>query len=159
MGTNYYFRKKIVDPKRIEALVDSLNDDFKALVAKYNKELQKVYSEMGIESFYDFDDDHSFFSPIDHSDYDIHVGKISCGWKPLMQTNEHFHSVETLTLWYEQHKDEYSFIDEYGKVISFEEYLVEIEERNNDNSLKDHEQTHGPIRGSDGYDWLNVEFG
>ena len=104
MGTNYYFRKKTIDPTRIETIVDSLNDEFKAMVVKYNEKLHGVFSEMGIDSLCEFDDYHTFVSPIDHSDYDIHVGKLSCGWKPLMQANEHFHSVATLTLWYEQKK-------------------------------------------------------
>ena len=158
MGTNYYFRKKTVDLKRIEALVDSLNDDFKTLVAKYNEKLHKVYSEMGIESLYDFDDDHTFFSPIDHSDYDIHVGKISYGWKPSMQANEHFDSIAALKQFYEQNKHEYNFINEYGEVVSFEDYIKEINELNNDGSLKDHKSLGGFCRCSDGYDWLHTEF-
>ena len=154
MGTNYYFRKKTVDPKRIETIVDSLNDDFKALVAKYNEKLHKVYSEMGIESFYDFDDDHTFFSPIGHSDYDIHVGKLSGGWKPLMQANKYFQSVEALKQWYEQNKDEYDFINEYDEINSLDEYIAEIARRNSDVERKDHPGIHR----ADGYDWEYTKF-
>ena len=154
MGTNYYFRKKTVDPSRIEAIVDSLNKDFKDLVAKYNEKLHEVFSEMGIDSLCEFDDYHTFISPIDHSDYDIHVGKLSCGWKPLMQANEHFHSVATLKQWYEQNKHEYNFINEYDEVVLFEDYIKGIARRNNDDSREGHEK----ITRSDGYDWSYTQF-
>ena len=119
MGTNYYFRKKTVDPRRIDALVDSLNDDFEALIAKYNRKLRKLLSEMEIDSSSEFRDRHSFISPVGYEEYDIHVGKLSGDWKPLMQASEHFNSVATLIEWYEKNKDEYNFIDECDEVNGF----------------------------------------
>ena len=157
MGTNYYFRKKTIDPKRIEAIVDSLNNDFKDLVTKYNEKLHEVFSEMGIDNLCEFDDYHTFISPVGHSDYDIHVGKLSCGWKPLMQATEYFHSVETLKQWYEENKSDYNFINEYDEVASFEDYIEEIARRNSDDSLKGHEEFHQVTR-SDSYDWTYTQF-
>ena len=154
MGTNYYFRKKTVDPRRIDALVDSLNDDFEALITKYNRKLRKLLSEMEIDSSSEFNERHSFISPIGYEEYDIHVGKLSGGWKPLMQASEHFNSVATLIEWYEKNKDEYNFIDECDEVKSFEEYIAEIAKRNSDDERKDHPG----IRGTDGYDWEYRRF-
>lgn len=154
MGTNYYFRKKSVDPAHFDAITDSLNAEHKALIAKYNEKLHDAFSEMGIESFDEFDDSRFFVSPFSHSDCDIHVGKISAGWKPSMQVNKHFHSIATLKQFYEQNKHEYNFINEYGEVVSFENYLQEIKELNSDDSRKAHSNAHG----ADGYDWLRTEF-
>ena len=50
MGTNYYFRKKTVDPARIETIADSFNNVFKALVDKYNKKLSEAFFAMEIDS-------------------------------------------------------------------------------------------------------------
>ena len=150
MGTNYYFRKKTVDPIRIEAIVDSLNNDYKSLVAKYNEKLHEELSAMGIDSILEFDDYHTFISPVDSDTYgDIHVGKLSVGWKPLLKANGHFNSVSALKQWYEQNKHEYNFIDEYDEVASFKEFITEIERRNKDDTQKGHPNKHG----ADGYDW------
>ena len=55
MGTNYYFRKKTVDTKNIEAIVDNLNNDFKVLVEKYNEKLREEFSAMNLDCNYQFD--------------------------------------------------------------------------------------------------------
>ena len=157
MGTNYYFRKKTVDPTRIDAIVDSLNNDFKDLVAKYNEKLHEIFSEMGIDSLREFDDYHSFVSPISYDSYDIHVGKLSGGWKPLMQANEHFNSVATLKQWYERNKLEYNFIDEDDEVTSFEEYIEEIARRNSDDSMEGHKSV-WVVHNTEGYDWTYTKF-
>ena len=154
MGTNYYFRKKTFDPTRIDAIADGLNDEFKALVAKYNERLHKAYSEMGIDSYYDFDDDRTFYSPIRNADYDIHVGKLSHGWKPLLQAGDHFNSITTLKQWHEQNKHDYNFIDEYRDEASFEDFLAEIAKRNKDENAKNHER----VQTTDGYDWMYTKF-
>jgi len=159
MGTNYYFRKKNIDPERIETIVDNLNNDFQAMLAKYNEKLREAFSSMGIDTGHEFEDRQTFYSPGDHEIYgDIHVGKISGGWKPSMQATEHFDSIAALKQFYEQNKHEYKFINEYGEDIPFEDYLLEIKALNEDNSLKDHKGLGGFFRGSDGYDWTYTKY-
>ena len=131
MGTNYYFRKKSVDLPRLHSIIASLNAEYKALIAKYNETLAVARSEMGLECGSEFDHRHDLVLLDRHDDIgDIHVGKTSGGWKPLMQASDHFHSIETLKQWYEQNKSEYIFINEYDEVIPFEEYLLKIHEWN-----------------------------
>ena len=155
MGTNYYFRKKTVDPVSIEAITDSLNNDFKALVEKYNKNLREAFSAMDLDSTCEFDDSHTFFLPDSRDTYgDIHVGKLSGGWKPLLQANEYFHSIQTLKQWYEQNKHDYNFIDEYDEIVQFDDFIREIAERNQNDDLEDHKHS----KDSEGYDWTHTQF-
>ena len=155
MGTNYYFRKKDVDMPQLYAIVDALNDECKVLVAKYNELLNEARREMGIEYERELKHWNTYTLPDEDDDIgDIHVGKISYGWKPLMKAGEHFHSIETLQRWHEQNRGEYVFIDEYGKTTDFEEYLMEIHKRNEDAHNKPHDY---PI-GVDGFEWTSREF-
>jgi hypothetical protein len=85
---------------------------------------------------------------------DIHVGKLSGGWKPSMQANEYFNSIQTLKQWYADNKDEYIFVNEYDEVVSFDDYLIKIHEWNQDPENERHE--YGPS--ADGFDWTYDEF-
>ena len=155
MGTNYYFRKKSINPARIEAIVDSLNNDYKALVEKYNEKLHDAFSAMGLDSEYEFDNSQTFFLPDSSETYgDIHVGKLSYGWKPLLQANKHFHSIQTLKQWYEQNKHDYNLIDEYDETVQFDEFIREIAERNQNDDLEEHRHR----KDSEGYDWSHTKF-
>jgi arsenate reductase-like glutaredoxin family protein len=155
VGTNFYFRKKTVDVPRLYSIVDKLNDEVKAVLTKHNELLQSARLEMGIENHEEFELRHDFYLPDKHSDFgDIHVGKRSGGWKPLMQANKHFHSIQTLKKWYEQNKNEYDFIDEYDEIVPFGEYLREIYEWNQNPENKRHDFSPG----ADGFDWTYQEF-
>ena len=155
MGTNYYFRRKCVDMPRLYSIINALNEECNALVTKYNDLLNDARREMGIEYERDLESFRAFILPDEEDDIgDIHVGKNSYGWKPLMKANEHFHSIETLKQWYEQNKSDYFFIDEYGKTIDFEEYLIKIQKRNENPENKRHDYEIG----TDGFDWTSREF-
>lgn len=155
MGTNYYFRKRTLDIMRLESIVDELNVEFKSLIERYNDKYCAALAEMGLDSHHDFDNNTTFFLPSGRDDHgDIHVGKLSYGWKPLMQAGEHFHSIETLKQWYEKNKQNYIFVNEYDEEVPFNEYLAEINERNQDPDAKAHDYG----RGADGFDWTHRIF-
>ena len=155
MGTNYFFRKRSLDLPRLEAIVDDLNNDFKALIAKYNKKFHAAAAEMGLIEGCDFDVERTFVLPDRYDEYgDIHVGKFSHGWKPLMQANEHFTSLKTLKQWEEENRHDYTFIDEYSEEVSFEDYIVKLHERNQNPEYK----WHGYHKCSDGFEWTHMEF-
>ena len=64
--------------------------------------------------------------------YEIHLNKLSCGWKPLFQNHKAFRTFKELEKFCFEHKDDLSFKDEYGRSYSFEEYkkdMVEHSER------------------------------
>ena len=126
---------------------------------KYNEKLRQAFSAMGIEDGYEFENSQTFYTPGSHETYgDIHVGKISYGWKPSMQANEHFDSIAALKQFYERSKHEYNFINEGGEIVPFEDYLREIKALNDDDRLKDHKGLSGFFHGSDDYDWCRTEF-
>jgi len=135
--------------------VNCLNNDFSALVAQYNDKFSGALSEMRIDSRCEFDDNYTFYLPNirDLCGY-IHVGKLSHGWKPLMQASEHFHSIQTLMQWHEENKQDYIFINEEDEVVAFDEYLAEINDRNQNPEAKEHEWS----KGTDGFDWTHTRF-
>jgi hypothetical protein len=132
-----------------------LNDEVKILVAKYNESLQSARLEMGLMYEVELESRYEYDLPDERTDFgDIHVGKLSGGWKPLMQANEHFSSIKTLKQWYAKNKNKYVFINEYDEFISFEEYLIRINEWNQDPE----NDWHDFAKNVDGFDWVWGEF-
>jgi hypothetical protein len=122
--------KKTVDVSQLYSIVDKLNDEVKAVLTKHNELLQSARLEMGIENYEEFELLHDFYLPDKHSDFgDIHVGKRSGGWKPLMQANKHFHSIQTLK----------QFVDAYNKFGEYKlKYRVPVIHKNPDSSKHFH---------------------
>ena len=60
--------------------------------------------------------------------YEIHLNKLSGGWKPLFQNHKAFRTFKELEKFYFEHKDDLSFKDEYNHSYSFEEYKQEVVE-------------------------------
>ncbi|MCL2263219.1 MAG: hypothetical protein FWC08_08380 [Defluviitaleaceae bacterium] len=158
MGTNYYFRKKGVDLPHLHAIADELSSECKSLVGKYNAKVREALTDMGIDGYEDYDafsEQHTFYIlNAEELCGDIHVGKTSAGWKPLMQASEHFDSMETLKLWYEKNKHEYIFINEYDEEKSFDGFLADIHKRKDDPNLK--EGTQGKC--ATGFRWEYRKF-
>lgn len=158
MGTNYYFRKKGVDLPRLYAIAEELNNKYKSLIDEYNSKVRESLANMGINQYEDYKafEDRNIYDIEDIKNLcmDIHVGKISHGWKPLLKASEHFDSIETLKQWYAKNKNEYIFINEYYKKVSFDEFLSEIHELNKDPNAKEGSQG----KGADGFRWAYGDF-
>lgn len=57
----------------------------------------------------------------------LHIGKRSCGWKPMFQETDWYGSVKEIKHFYDQYKDVVDIIDEYGEVLNWsqlEEALI-----------------------------------
>jgi len=52
----------------------------------------------------------------------LHIGKISCGWKPLFHANTYYNSVKQLVEFYNNNLKKLEIIDEYDNIYKFEEF-------------------------------------
>lgn len=110
MGTNYYFKVK----------EDFLNDAINFFKSKPFTEgvteyLKKEYEE------------------------GIHIGKRSCGWKPLFRKTRYYSTVNEIIKFYEDNKDSLIIETEYGYVLTLDELKEELIFWNrNNHDVKEH---------------------
>ena len=114
MGTNIYL-SKIVSKEEIE-------------------ETKRKLKEMvdGVMSIDDFEDVISFLQDeCERQEKEIHICKISYGWKLLFQANENLYecTLESMTDYIRQAIDsgEWEMIDEYGNAYSLDELKEDLE--------------------------------
>ena len=69
---------------------------------------------------------------------DIHICKLSAGWKPLFSSNEHFKSIEEIEEFALYNFCDYEIEDEYGKRYSFEEFKLIISNLQTVDGLQSH---------------------
>lgn len=58
--------------------------------------------------------------------YQIHLNKLSCGWRPLFQKHKAFETFTQLEDFYENHQADLEIYDEYGRLFAWEEYYEHI---------------------------------
>ena len=63
--------------------------------------------------------------------YEIHINKLSYGWKPLFQNHKAFRTFTQLEQFYKEHKEDLTIQDEYGDIYTFEQYKQEILDHGN----------------------------
>lgn len=128
MGTNYYFYPKEYNRNIHNKIFESYVKDIEDSVAMYKRDmLQAVKAK---DPFID----------IEYKEFDrllqflyldtpprIHIGKISYGWNPLLQSNEYYSSMKELKSFYKKYKNNIKVLDEYDEEISFEELLDKLE--------------------------------
>lgn len=114
MGTNIYLRK-IVSKEEIEETkrkLKELADDVKSI-----DDLEDVISFLQVEC--------------EGHDKDIHICKISYGWKLLFQANEHLYECtwNAMTDYIRQaiNSGEWEMIDEYGNAYSLDDLKEDLE--------------------------------
>lgn len=98
MGTNYYMITKNKD-----------------IAHEFAEKLEYGDTVEYIDGEYELCDEPDFH-------YEIHLNKLSCGWKPLFQIHRPFKSFVELEQFCDKYKDNIEFKDEYGDKMSFEEY-------------------------------------
>lgn len=95
MGTNFYFRTK---SKRIA---------------------KKYFAESG--DGYTYAEEYELCDePYFH--YEIHLNKLSWGWRPLFQKHKYFKTFKQLEDFYFHHQRYLKIFDEYGKEFSWDDY-------------------------------------
>lgn len=106
MGTNYYMITKNKDLAH-EYFAEKCDYG-----GKYPEYLNQEYELYDVPDFY----------------YQIHLNKLSWGWKPLFQNHKAFRTFNELEKFCNEHMDDLTFEDEYGQEYSFEEYKKEVVE-------------------------------
>lgn len=64
---------------------------------------------------------------------DIHIGKRSGGWKPLLRANEYYDSFKSMKSFYNNNKEYLSIMDEYDREYTFDELVEDLIHWNKDN--------------------------
>lgn len=54
--------------------------------------------------------------------YEIHLNKLSCGWRPLFQKHKVFETFTQLENFYRNNQADLEIFDEYGRKFTWEEY-------------------------------------
>lgn len=104
MGTNYYM---ITKNKDLAHKYFATECDYGG---RYPEYLDQEYELYDVPDFY----------------YQIHLNKLSCGWSPLFQIHKAFRTFSELEQFYNDHKGDLTFEDEYGREYTFEEYKQEV---------------------------------
>ena len=99
MGTNFYFMTK-------------------------NKEL--AHKHFAIEHDWGVSDEEYKIVDDPCFGYEIHLNKLSFGWRPLFQEHKEFSSWDELEAFYMDHKDDLEIYDEYGDKYEWIDYKKRI---------------------------------
>ena len=58
--------------------------------------------------------------------YEVHLNKLSVGWRPLFQRHKAFKTFNQLQEFYFAHKDKLDIYDEYGRAYTWDEYYGRV---------------------------------
>ena len=127
MGTNYYFFTKDSD-----------------LAHKYFAK----HSEWNEKDFYDEE-----YTIVDEPalGYEIHLNKLSWGWRPLFQIHKCFKTFDELKEFYHNHQDSLTIYDEYDQIYKWDEYEKTI--------IRHSEVTPNPLKWEYSVSNFDREFG
>lgn len=133
MGVNYYFVSKGYKDAsdKIHKIYEDYNDKIKWLVFEYQREIEKVITNLPDSAIYDnrynleFMDEYTTPRVWEYEIPTIHIGKSSSGLKFLFQETPYYGllSVDDIIKFYNDNKDTIIIINEYG-----EEYKGGIEQ-------------------------------
>lgn len=93
----------------------------------------------------------------------IHIGKSSIGWKFLFRTQKDiwndivWNTYEQVYEWLYRHtveSDEYVIVNEYDEVVSFDEFIKLVEDKQNTNNPDDFRY----VRNVNGYRFYDSDF-
>ena len=99
MGTNYYFMTR-------------------------NKDL--VHKHFAVEHSWGVTDEEYEIVENPYLGYEIHLNKLSCGWRPLFQKHKEFDCWDKLESFYMAHKDDLEIYDEYDEKFEWVDYKKRI---------------------------------
>ena len=99
MGTNFYFMTR-------------------------NKNL--VHKHFAVEHSWGVTDEEYRIVESPYLGYEIHLNKLSWGWRPLFQKHKEFDCWDKLEAFYMAHKDDLEIYDEYGEKFEWTDYKKRI---------------------------------
>ncbi len=172
MGCNYYLRPKGYEPikvinKTINDTLDNIVESYKYSIKKVIEEAEKIsplYKELFFTDLCIDDITHVLQWEVELPD--LHICKLSYGWKPLFQKSKYFSTFKEFEDFYKLHTDIFDFVDEYDEIQDFEEFKEYVFEKVKDKKSQTHLQYNGGLPGlsleytkdKDGIEWTNHEF-
>lgn len=163
MGTNYYFKPKKFKMDKIRNLHEEYTSKLDKLLKDYIESYNKLCNEMSIETkdlfeceeLQDYNNwsNYMYLTEVEYPE--LHICKISCGWKPLFEATKYYSSVEELKEFYNQNKERINIQDEYGREQDIDELLRIIDGRYKDENNKAHDNAY---KDEQGYEWVSHDF-
>lgn len=141
MGTNYYFRKKQAQLD-YEFTLEKIGD----IIQEIKNRITDSEHTISTIKYYLEDDAYDTLT-----ENDIHIGKKSAGWKPLLKRNDELYTnVEELKQYYLDNEDSLIIVDEYDVEMSLDELSDKLLYKGEDIVL-------GTVD-ADGYRWTSGEL-
>ena len=163
MGTNYYFTPKKFELGRVKNLHEDYSFKLDKLLNDYIKSYNKLSKEMSKET-------NDLFESQELSDYnnwwnymhlaeieypELHICKISMGWKPLFEATKFYGNVKELKEFYNKNKDRIHIEDEYGEEQDIDELFQFIDMKYKDKNSQSHTDAY---KDGQGYEWVSHNF-
>lgn len=170
MGTNYYFTPKCFERLNevnkitymalneirdnyihtVEDIIKTAENQHNCYKTLLNIDKDKL-NETRIELEYEFD------LP------EIHICKISMGWKVLFEANDSYSNLDEFKSFYEKYKEDFIITDEYSREFTLDEFINEVISHNNSkNSKNSHLQYSCSYfkyyKDDYGIEWVNQHF-
>lgn len=163
MGTNYYFTPKKFEKDSIERLYEDYSSKLDILLKEYIKSYNKLCSEMSlgtndlfeIEELPDYNNWHNYMHLAEIEYPELHICKVSMGWKPLFQVTKFYSSVKELKEFYNQNRDRIHIEDEYGQEQGIDELFEYIDMKYKDKNNQSHTDAY---KDKQGYEWVSNNF-
>lgn len=163
MGTNYYFTPKKFEKNRIRRLYEDYTDKLDKLLKDYIKSYNKLYKEMSIETndlfetekLPHYNDWYNYMHLTEIEYPELHICKISMGWKPLFEATKFYGNVKELKEFYNKNKDRINIEDEYGEVHDIDDLFEFIDIKYKNKKSLEHKDAY---KDSQGYEWVTNNF-
>ena len=155
MGTNYYFKPKKYDMDKMTKLHEEYTSKLDKLLKDYIKSYNKLSNEMSKETndlfeYEELQDYNNWWNYIHLAEIEypeLHICKISMGWKPLFEATKFYNSVQGLKDFYNKNKYRVIIIDEYGEEQDIDELFKDIDDRYNNKDNQAHEDAYKDKQG------------
>ncbi len=163
MGTNYYFTPKKFELNRVKKLHEDYSSKMDKLLNDYIKSYNKLCNEMSKETNDLFDNEelpgykdwYNYMHLAEIEYPELHICKISMGWKPLFQATKFYNSVQELKDFYYKNKDRIIIKDEYGEEQGIDELFEFIDIKYKDKKSQSHTDAY---KDQQGYEWVSNNF-
>lgn len=150
MSTNFYLRNK-KDYERsqkantvIEQKINEIVKEIKSIIDNED-EVRKIQWKLEDYSYVGYEE--------------IHIGLRSAGWKPSFERQEQFSTVRQLKEFYQNNKENYDIVDEYGKIYDWEGLENDLIKCNPEGRENNHDSyKNESYKDEDGYIWHRYEF-
>ena len=86
---------------------------------------------------------------------ELHICKISMGWKPLFEATKFYSNVKELKEFYDKNKDRIHIEDEYGEEQDIDELFQFIDMKYKDKNSQSHTDAY---KDGQGYEWVSHNF-